>query len=265
MNIAIKFEVIDGRIVLYDRNWKIVSPNNTIFWGNFDLYNTKVKTLEGSPEIIYGDYNCSGLKLTSLKGASKIVTGDFICHSNKLTSLDGCSKIINGDLCCSDNVLTTFRGAPYLIGGEFDCSWNPHGLRINEYPHQNQDIFKPLLNEGLFYNKGNKTPIRKFISISYDGIFTIYKTKDFHYDEIIYYATEDGKKFARGYTEKGALITLISDPCGEKIVSSIFTKLEICKNALELIACGKRPDGTYNRCREACEQLAKETLEKIKE
>jgi hypothetical protein len=51
----------------------------------------------------------------------------------------------------------------------------------------------------------------------------------------------------------------------DKCSQSISTKLEICKNALELIACGKRPDGTYNRCREACEQLAKETLEKIKE
>ena len=32
------------------------------------------------------------------------------------------------------------------------------------------------------------------------------------------------------------------------------------KAALELIAAPKRPDGTYNRCREACEQLAKEAL-----
>lgn len=33
--------------------------------------------------------------------------------------------------------------------------------------------------------------------------------------------------------------------------------------ALELIAVGKRPDGTYNRSREACEQLAREALEKV--
>jgi hypothetical protein len=32
------------------------------------------------------------------------------------------------------------------------------------------------------------------------------------------------------------------------------------RSALELIAAGKRPDGTYNRCREACEILAKEAL-----
>lgn len=30
--------------------------------------------------------------------------------------------------------------------------------------------------------------------------------------------------------------------------------------ALQLIAAPKRPDGTYNRCREACERVAKEAL-----
>lgn len=30
--------------------------------------------------------------------------------------------------------------------------------------------------------------------------------------------------------------------------------------ALETIAAPKRPDGTYNYCREACEQIAKEAL-----
>ena len=32
------------------------------------------------------------------------------------------------------------------------------------------------------------------------------------------------------------------------------------RQALELIACPERPDGTYNRGREACELLAKEAL-----
>ena len=32
------------------------------------------------------------------------------------------------------------------------------------------------------------------------------------------------------------------------------------KAALELIAMPKRADGTYNLCREACEQIAKEAL-----
>lgn len=35
------------------------------------------------------------------------------------------------------------------------------------------------------------------------------------------------------------------------------TELE---SALELVATPKRPDGTYNYCREACEQLAKQAL-----
>ena len=32
---------------------------------------------------------------------------------------------------------------------------------------------------------------------------------------------------------------------------------------LDLISMPKRPDGTYNRCREACELLAKETLKRF--
>lgn len=35
--------------------------------------------------------------------------------------------------------------------------------------------------------------------------------------------------------------------------------------ALNLIAAPKRPDGTYNRCREACEQVARDALDKIME
>jgi len=35
---------------------------------------------------------------------------------------------------------------------------------------------------------------------------------------------------------------------------------EVYKSALELISAGVRPDGTYNRSREACEQLANEAL-----
>lgn len=35
--------------------------------------------------------------------------------------------------------------------------------------------------------------------------------------------------------------------------------------ALELIAIPKRADGTYNRCREACEELARSALEKFKQ
>ncbi len=38
-----------------------------------------------------------------------------------------------------------------------------------------------------------------------------------------------------------------------------IVKLE---GALTLIAAPKRSDGTYNRCREACEQLARKALEK---
>jgi hypothetical protein len=43
----------------------------------------------------------------------------------------------------------------------------------------------------------------------------------------------------------------------------IEAQLAYAKGALALIATPKRSDGTYNRSREACEQLAKETLEKL--
>jgi hypothetical protein len=37
------------------------------------------------------------------------------------------------------------------------------------------------------------------------------------------------------------------------------------EHTLEAIAMPKRADGTYNRCREACELLAKETLESVRQ
>lgn len=36
------------------------------------------------------------------------------------------------------------------------------------------------------------------------------------------------------------------------------------RSTLELIAAPRRPDGTYNRSREACEILAREALERLK-
>ena len=43
-------------------------------------------------------------------------------------------------------------------------------------------------------------------------------------------------------------------------VSELQTEVARLRQALELIACPERPDGTYNRGREACELLAKEAL-----
>lgn len=42
-------------------------------------------------------------------------------------------------------------------------------------------------------------------------------------------------------------------------------RLGVAVGALLLIASGPRPDGTYNRDRKACEQLAKEALKEIGE
>jgi len=48
-------------------------------------------------------------------------------------------------------------------------------------------------------------------------------------------------------------------------VAELQTESARLREALELIACPERPDGTYNRDRRACELLAKDALKpKIK-
>lgn len=49
-----------------------------------------------------------------------------------------------------------------------------------------------------------------------------------------------------------------------EIVRSAHGQLDIAVKALELVATPKRNDGTYNRCREACEELATIALAEIK-
>jgi len=54
----------------------------------------------------------------------------------------------------------------------------------------------------------------------------------------------------------------IADDCerlAEEVAKLALRALDL-EEALQLIAMPKRPDGTYNLCREACEQLASETL-----
>ncbi len=57
------------------------------------------------------------------------------------------------------------------------------------------------------------------------------------------------------YKAEEAKVLKLEDKLSE--LRSVLYKYE---SALELIAAPKRPDGTYNRCREACEQIAKEAL-----
>ncbi len=44
---------------------------------------------------------------------------------------------------------------------------------------------------------------------------------------------------------------------------ALLSALQEAQSALELIACPVRPDGTYNRDRRACEQLARDALTRI--
>lgn len=56
--------------------------------------------------------------------------------------------------------------------------------------------------------------------------------------------------------------THICEYCNYAIpgAAELIAERDRYKAALELIATPKRPDGTYNRCRYACEQLASEAL-----
>ena len=49
----------------------------------------------------------------------------------------------------------------------------------------------------------------------------------------------------------------------EKTVHEQAAQVNVAREALSLIAMPVRSDGTYNRCREACERLAKEALSKL--
>ena len=46
----------------------------------------------------------------------------------------------------------------------------------------------------------------------------------------------------------------------ENKIIKLEKEIALLKETLELIAAPKRADGTYNRCREACEQLANKAL-----
>lgn len=56
----------------------------------------------------------------------------------------------------------------------------------------------------------------------------------------------------------------LADECArlaEEVAKLALRAIDL-EEALQMIATPKRPDGTYNLCREACEQLARETLNK---
>ncbi len=44
-----------------------------------------------------------------------------------------------------------------------------------------------------------------------------------------------------------------------------LVEYEKLRNFVELVSNGKRPDGTYNYCREALEKKARQLLEELKE
>lgn len=49
----------------------------------------------------------------------------------------------------------------------------------------------------------------------------------------------------------------------ERELEASQRQVERLRAALELVAAPKRADGTYNRCREACEELARDALRNL--
>jgi hypothetical protein len=68
----------------------------------------------------------------------------------------------------------------------------------------------------------------------------------------------------RGYPFDQFPIDNVDWKCVLDDVDSLVAENERLRQALELIAAPKKPDGTYNRDRETCEQVAKAALEKRK-
>jgi hypothetical protein len=125
MNIAVEFKIIDGKIVLYDKDGNILPGKGTHFDGNkFDCTYNKLTSLEGAPESVGGGFYCFNNKLTSLEGAPESVKGDFNCSHNDLMSLEGAPKSVGGSFNCSNNNLTSLKGVPKSVGGDFNCSFN---------------------------------------------------------------------------------------------------------------------------------------------
>jgi hypothetical protein len=124
MKIATSFEVIKGKIQLFDSNGNKLPSKGTHWGGSFNCKNNKLTSLEGAPESVGGYFYCSNNQLTSLEGAPESVGGYFDCYNNQLTSLEGAPESVGGSFDCSNNQLTSLEGAPESVGGYFDCSNN---------------------------------------------------------------------------------------------------------------------------------------------
>ena len=217
---ATRFEVIDGRIQLYDAEGNKLSGNKAYWDGNFYCYDNNLTSLEGAPKSVGGSFVCSHNKLTSLEGAPKSLGGNFYCSRNKLTSLEGAPKSVGGSFYCYDNNLTSLEGAPKSVGGSFDCYDNnltslegaPKSVggsfvcydnnltSLEGAPKSHQDMFNSFLEDGLVFADGILTEL-----ISHKG--NLYKTKRIGRDEILWVA-KDGSNYAHGKTSREALAEL---------------------------------------------------------
>jgi len=225
MKIAVKFEVIKGRIQLFDGDGNKLHGKGTRWEGDFYCYNNQLTSLEGAPEHVGGGFSCSGNQITSLEGAPESVGGSFSCSGNQITSLEGAPESVGGSFYCYNNQITSLEGAPESVGGNFSCYNNqitslegaPESVGGSFYcennqitslegaPSEHKPMFSVFLSAGYVFADNILT--RKKSQRKISAKITLYKTERLGFKKnapVVYVAT-DGKKFAHGDTAKIAL------------------------------------------------------------
>ena len=182
MKIATRFEIIDGRIQLFDADNNRLSGKGTKWEGIFDCSHNNLTTLNGAPEVVGYGFNCAHNNLTTLKGAPEVVGDSFYCADNNLTTLDGAPGVVEGSFYCAYNNLTISKKAPKA----------------------GQDVFGHFLKRGLILCDGI---LLEKISCRQQDDITIYKTKRLVRNEIIY-VCKLGEDTSHGATVKKAMSDL---------------------------------------------------------
>lgn len=59
-NIAVRYELQNGDVVLFDKNGKILPAKGTHLEGDFIVIGDNTATLRGLPESVGGDFNLAG-------------------------------------------------------------------------------------------------------------------------------------------------------------------------------------------------------------
>jgi len=203
MNLAIRYEIISGKIQLFDKDNNKLRGRGTKWDGNFYCSDNNLTTLEGAPESVGGGFFCSNNNLTTLEGAPESVGGGFFCSNNNLTTLEGAPESVGGDFYCYNDNLTTLEGAPESVGGSFYC-YNDNLTTLDGAPKERQCMFNPFYKQGYVFADGILT---RLVSEKNNSGVIIYKTRKLGTNKLLY-VVKDGVTFSHGETAKKALADL---------------------------------------------------------